>query len=173
MGTFSNWVGLMLVDSLWCDGRERRRQTSGLMLDSMRIGSLAPVSLGNGWFIGNLLFSASVILYRKIIILFSDWFSIHGFILESKWFFWFLCIFLCIFTCNRLFLCIYIYFYVLLCIFKKKPKNNWSTISSFAVPLKEWIILKPDAILSGRCMVWIELFIDYFRKIQLLLRKWL
>ena len=87
MGTFSNWVGLMLVDSLWCDGRERRRQTSGLMLDSMRIGSLAPVSLGDGEFIGNLLFSASVILYRKIIILFSDWFSIHGFILESKWFF--------------------------------------------------------------------------------------
>ena len=48
MGTFSNWVGLMLVDSLWCDGREMWRQTSGLMRDSMRIGSLAPVSLGNG-----------------------------------------------------------------------------------------------------------------------------
>ena len=47
MGTFSNWVGLMLVDSLWCNGRERRRQTSCLMLDSMRIGSLTPVSLGN------------------------------------------------------------------------------------------------------------------------------
>ena len=47
MGAFSNWVGLMLVDSLWCDGREMWRQTSGLMLDSMRIGSLTPVSLGN------------------------------------------------------------------------------------------------------------------------------
>ena len=47
MGTFSNWVGLMLVDSFWCNGREKRRQTSCLMLDSMRIGSLAPVSLGN------------------------------------------------------------------------------------------------------------------------------
>ena len=47
MGTFSNWVGLMLVDSLWCNGREMWRLTSGLMLDSMRIGSLTPVSLGN------------------------------------------------------------------------------------------------------------------------------
>ena len=60
----------MLVDSLWCDGRERRRQTSCLMLDSMRIGSLTPVSLGNGKFIGNLFSFASVTLYRKIIILF-------------------------------------------------------------------------------------------------------
>lgn len=53
-GVRGNWgnvfligAGLMLVDSLWCNGRERRRQTSCLMLDSMRIGSLTPVSLGN------------------------------------------------------------------------------------------------------------------------------
>ena len=87
MGTFSNWVGLMLVDSLWCDGRERRRQTSCLMLDSMRIGSLTPVSLGNE----RIPCDFSRVLVQPILktiiilsILFSDWFSIHGFIWESK-----------------------------------------------------------------------------------------
>ena len=113
MGTFSNWVGLMLVDSLWCNGRERRRQTSCLMLDSMRIGSLTPVSLGNERIPCD--FSRVLVqpILKKIIILsilFSDWFSIHGFILESKWFFDF-------YACFCVFLCIISYFYAFIFIF--------------------------------------------------------
>ena len=87
------------------------------MLDSMRIGSLMPVSLGNGKFIGNLFSFASVTLYRKIIILFSDWFSIHGFILESKWFFDFyayFCVFLCIISYFYAFIFIFMHCYAFL-----------------------------------------------------------
>ena len=105
----------MLVDSLWCDGRERRRQTSCLMLDSMRIGILTPVSLGNERIPCD--FSRVLgVLVQPILnnnyysILFSDWFSIHGFILESKWFFDFYAYF-CVF------LCIIIYFYAFIFVF--------------------------------------------------------
>ena len=103
----------MLVDSLWCNGRERRRQTSCLMLDSMRIGSLTPVSLGNERIPCD--FSRVLVqpILKKIIILsilFSDWFSIHGFIWESKWFFDF-------YACFCVFLCIISYFYAFIFIF--------------------------------------------------------
>ena len=43
-------------------------------------------------------------------ILFSDWFSIHGFIGESKWFFDF-------YACFCVFLCIFSYFYAFIFIF--------------------------------------------------------
>lgn len=85
------------------------------MLDSMRIGSLMPVSLGNERIPCD--FSRVLgVLVQPILnnnyysILFSDWFSIHGFILESKWFFDF-------YACFCAFLCINAYFYAFIFIF--------------------------------------------------------
>lgn len=46
-GVRGNWGNVFLIGAGTLL-REMWRQTSGLMLDSMRIGSLAPVSLGNG-----------------------------------------------------------------------------------------------------------------------------
>ena len=60
----------MLVDSLWCDGRERRTKFSSACAFAHGRWEFCPVSLGNGKFIGNLFSFASVTLYRKIIILF-------------------------------------------------------------------------------------------------------
>ena len=89
------------------------------MLDSMRIGSLMPVSLGNGKFIGNLFSFASVTLYRKIIILFYFPIGLVYMVLFGKAsgffdFYAYFCIFLCIFSYLYAFIFIFMHCYAFL-----------------------------------------------------------
>ena len=95
----------MLVDSLWCDGRERRTKFSSACAFAHGRWEFCPVSLGNEKIS---YYDTSDIIVKSI--LFFDWFSIHGFILESKWFFDF-------YSCFYVFLCIISYFYAFIFVF--------------------------------------------------------
>ena len=61
-------------------------------------------------------FNLALTFYLQAI-LFSDWFSIHGFILESKWFFDFyayFCVLLCIIVCFYAFIFAFMHCYAFL-----------------------------------------------------------